>query len=148
MSKHIVVPDEREAQLRAIADAHNVTVADAVGLLVGWAIEQGRVPAGIPGIEVRRDGSNVVIDFGAFTRTYELELAKAFAVALKWYSRPKTTAFSEILEAFSGAEVVGISRRGTAIKIAGDDGTERTLAPSIARELAEIIERTSGANPL
>lgn len=144
MPKHVVIPDEREAKLRQIAAANNVTVADAVGLLITWAIEHGKVEPGLPGIDVRRDGPNVVIDFGDFVRVYDLKLAHAFAVALNWYSRPKASSpVSEILEAFSGAEVVGISRRGTSIKIAGDNGTERTLAPSIARELSEIIARTA-----
>jgi hypothetical protein len=143
MPKHVVLPDEREAQLRAIAATHNVTVAESVGLLVGWAIEQGKVEAGIPGIEIHRNGDTVEIDFGTFRRVYTVELARAFAVALRWFARPKGTQFSDILEALSGAEVIGLSRRGTSIKIAGDEGDERTLAPSIARELADLIERSA-----
>lgn len=148
MAKHIVLPDEREAQLRAIAAAHNVTVAESVGLLVGWAIEQGKVEAGIPGIEIRRAGDTVEIDFGSFKRVYSPELSKAFAVALRWFAGPRKTHVSDILEAFAGADIVGISRRGTSVKIVGDNGQERTLAPSIARELAGLIECSLSNKPL
>ncbi|MET3925982.1 hypothetical protein [Devosia sp. 2618] len=140
MSKHVVIPDEREAKLKQIADAHNVSVSEAVGLLIGWAVEQGKVKAGIPGIEIRRDGDAVEIDFGAFKRTFTVELAKAFSTALRYFARPKDTAFSHILEALSGADVVGLSRQGTSIKVVGDNGVKRTLAPSVARELAWLID--------
>jgi hypothetical protein len=152
MPKHIVVPDEREAQLRQIAAKHNVTVAEAVGLLIGWAIEQGKVPASIPTIDVRRVGNTVEVDFGEFQRVMPLDLAKAFATTLRWFSTTKAkgipAAVTELAQALSGSHLVGISRRGTSIKIAGENGRERTLAPSIARELAVLIERSAAGNPL
>ncbi|UJW85769.1 hypothetical protein [Devosia sp. SL43] len=152
MPKHIVVPDEREAQLRQIAATHNVSVADAVGLLFGWAVEQGRVPAAIPTIDVSRVGDTVVVDFGEFQRTMPLDLAKAFATSLRWFSTTKAkgipAAVTELAQALSGSHLVGISRRGTSIKIAGGTGKERTLAPSIARELAGLIERSASEAPL
>lgn len=147
MSKHVVLPDEREAQLRLLASANGITVADAVGLLIGWAIEQGRLPASIPTIDVRRVGATVEVDFGEFQRVMPLDLAKAFATTLRWFSTTKAkgipAAVTELAQALSGSHLVGISRRGTSIKIAGDNGAERTLAPSIARELAAVIERTA-----
>ncbi|GHA35018.1 hypothetical protein GCM10007989_33670 [Devosia pacifica] len=143
MSKHVVLPDEREAKLKQIAAKHEITVAEAVGLLIEWAVEHEKVEPGIPGIEIRRDTNNVVIDFGVFRRTYSLEVAKAFSVALRWYARPKGTQFSDILDALSGSEIVGLSRRGTSVKVAGPNGAERTLAPSVARELATLIERST-----
>ncbi|WP_108460232.1 hypothetical protein [Devosia naphthalenivorans] len=152
MPKHIVVPDEREAQLRQIAAKHNVTVAEAVGLLIGWAIEQGKVPASIPTIDVRRVGNEVQVDFGEFQRVMSLDLAKAFATTLRWFSTTKVkgipAAVTELAQALSGSHLVGISRRGTSIKIAGENGRERTLAPSIARELAVLIERSAAGHPL
>lgn len=152
MPKHIVVPDEREAQLRQIAAKHNVTVAEAVGLLIGWAIEQGKVPASIPTIDVRRVGNTVEVDFGEFRRVMALDLAKAFATTLRWFSTTKAdgipAAVTELAQALSGSHLVGISRRGTSIKIAGENGRERTLAPSIARELAVLIERSAADHPL
>jgi|GEM_PF-1509642 hypothetical protein len=147
MPNHIVVPEERYAQLKALAESNSITVADAVGLLVAWAIEQGRVPAAIPTIYVRRVGATVEVDFGQFQRVMPLDLAKAFATALRWFSTTKAkgipAAVTELAQALSGSHLVGISRRGTSIKIAGDNGHERTLAPSIARELAAVIERTA-----
>jgi hypothetical protein len=153
MSRHVVLPDEREAQLRAIAVAHNVTVADAVGLLIKWAIDAGKVPAGIPGIEVQRTAEGIVLNFGDFERTLSLELAQAYATTLRWFATPKADgipfAVTSLAQALSGAHLVGITRRGTSVKVAGLNGEgERTLAPSIARELADIIEHTAASGPL
>lgn len=144
MSKHVVLPDEREAQLRLIAGEHDISVADAVGLLVGWAIEGGKLKPGIPSIEVRRVGDEIVVDVGEFSRTMPLELARAYATTLRWFATPKGAgipfAVTSLAQALSGAHLVGISRRGTSVKLAGEAGGERTLAPSIARELAGWIE--------
>ena len=145
MSKHVVIPDEREAQLVAIAKAHNVSTADAVGLLVNWAVDSGKIARGIPGIEVRRTTDGVVVDFGAFSRELSVDLAKAYVTTLRWFATPKEAgvpfAVTSLAQALSGAHLVGISRRGTSVKIAGPDDTgERTLAPSIARDLADWIE--------
>ena len=144
MSKHVVLPDEREAQLRLIAKQHAVSVAEVVGLLIGWAIEGGRVKPGIPTIDVRRTGDGVEVDLGQFSRTMSPEMARAYATTLRWFATPKgagvSFAATSLAHALSGAHLVGISRRGTSVKLVGECGGERTLAPSVARELADWIE--------
>jgi hypothetical protein len=149
MSKHIVLPDERAAQLLEIAETHKVSVAEAVGLLISWAIESGKVAPGIPGIDVSREDDLIIVDFGSFKRVMPIDLAKAFATCLRWFANTKGNgpqlAARDVSQLFSSASIVGLSKRGTSIKIAGDNGGERTLAFSVARELAIIIDSVAAA---
>jgi hypothetical protein len=142
MSKHVVLPDEREAKLKELAQAHDVSVAEAVGILIGWAIEAGKLQPGIPSIDVYRDAEQIVVDFSTFKREFEPDVAAAFATGLRHLSRPKTTLGLDVIEAFSGLATVGLMRRGTSIKVLGPAGEERALAPSVARELADLITST------
>ncbi|KQN72406.1 hypothetical protein [Devosia sp. Leaf64] len=148
MPKHIVIPDEREAQLRKIMKDHNLpSVADAVALLIGWAVEGGHVAPGVPGIEVSRKANLVTVDFGDFQRVMSVELAQAYAICLRWFASPKGEniglAARHVSEMFSGAHVVGLSRRGPSVKVKGENGVERTLAFSVARDLAELIQKAA-----
>ncbi|MBB4053542.1 hypothetical protein GGR20_003204 [Devosia subaequoris] len=129
-------------------------------------IKADNLDRAIPTIDVIRKGDNVEIDFGDFKRVFGHELAQAFATTLYLFATPKTPngyaafdrenadALNQLSQelrdfnlAMSGAEQhVGVSRRGTSIKIVGEGGRgERTLAPSIARELADIVRAVATA---
>ncbi|KFL30643.1 hypothetical protein JP75_14305 [Devosia riboflavina] len=145
MPKHIVVPDEREKKLVEIAASHNVTVAEAVGLLLNWAIEAGKVQPGIPGIEVRRVAETVEIDFGDFVRVMPLGHAKGFASAIGIMVGPHQTFMHEGVKMIAqidegGERYLGLKRRGNSVKVLGENGEERTLAPSVALDLAALVK--------
>ena len=89
----------------------------------------------------------IEVDFGAFKRTFNVELARAYATSLRWFGTPKAAgipqAVTALAQAVSGADLVGIGRRGTGIEVCGENGAKRILAPSIARDLAEVIADTA-----
>lgn len=152
MPTHIGLPDEHAERIRRFADAQKITMADAIGELIQIAVEAGKIPAGLPGYEVTRSGSTITITAeGGYRRSFNLELAKAFSTGLDRLADKKGDiskgGISGALNglAFIGAEqFVGIKRRGNSIKIIDENGNERTLAPSVARELATIV-RTAAA---
>lgn len=144
MSVHIVIPDERAAQLRMIADKRKLpSVADAVGFLINHAFDTGLVARTLPGVVVTRMGTNVQIDFGDFTKSYPRELARAAATGIRYLAKPRSTemekALAGLVEEFAGFEHVGISRRGTSIKFT-DGAKSRALSPSVALDLAALID--------
>lgn len=161
MPDFIKLPSERVEQLRLLSKSRGLPIADLIAEYVQEQIKLDHLDPAIPTIDVRRVGGRVVIDFGEFKRIFDVEMAEAFAITLRLFATPKTPAshprlsaentdalntFSQDLRdlnlALSGAEKhVGISRRGTSIKVSGENGVgKRTLAPSIARELAAVVE--------
>jgi len=137
----IQLPSERVEQLRALSRNREMPIADLVAEFVNDQIAKGHLDRAIPTIDVRRVGDQVEIDYGAFKRTFGLDLARAYATNLRWFARPKNDALKSAIDVVSGAELVGLSRRGTSVKATGEDGSSaRTLAPAIARELAALIE--------
>lgn len=148
LSVHIVVPDERAAQLRKIAEERHTTVAEVVGLLLNHAYDTGLATRHLPGIEVRRAGKTITVDYGSFTRSFRVDLAETMANALRFFSEPKLPAgfrgtLRETAEALSGIhEHAGLSRRGTSVVIGSGD-ERRVLAPSVARDLANMIEEVA-----
>lgn len=143
MPKHIVVADEREAQLRQIAQAHNVSTADAVSLLIRWAIEAGKVAPGLPDYTVTRKGNLIVADMAGIVRTMSLQEAEAVAGAIQLMAEPKRSDFIEAAKALTLANPVvdelRVKRRGSAIKITGDEGQDKTLSHSVALDLVGMI---------
>jgi len=136
----IQLPSERVEQLRALSRNRDLPIADLIGEFINDQIDKGNIDRAIPTIDVRRVGDHIEIDYGAFKRTFGLELARAYATNLRWFARPKNAALRSAIDVVMGAELVGLSRRGTSVKATGEDGGARTLAPSIARELAAVIE--------
>lgn len=146
MPDFIKLPSERVEQLRALSKVRNTTIANLIAEYVNHEIEAGNLPDAVPGIAVRRRGARVHLDFGDFTKTLDLDLARAFATTLRWLATPKKTgmagALTEAAQALSGAHLVGLSRHATSVKVTGEGGT-RTLAPSVARDLARVIDKAA-----
>jgi hypothetical protein len=155
----IKLPSERVEQLRMLSKRRDVPVADLIGEYVNQQIELGNLEASIPGIEVTCVGDRVSIVCAELNLVLTKEAAEVYARALKLYSEPKRaqqfpgagpealavlTGISQVvrdtsLELSGVTQRLGISRRGTSIKLSGSNGSERTLAPSIARDLAQVI---------
>lgn len=150
MPTHIGLPDEHAERIKSFAQSQNISMADAVGVLLQRAAERGDIPAGLPGYDILRSGDQVTLTIeGGYQRTFERALARAFATALTWFAQSKAkgglpSAMADLAQTVSGAEqYVGIRRQGNAIKIFDLDGNERTLAPSVAAELALMIDRAA-----
>lgn len=159
MPTTIQLPSERVEQLRAISEVRKITIADLIGELVAEHIAKGVIPAGVPGAEVARSGSDVTVQIAGLT-PWKLapDAALAFADMLRAAAAPASAfrealaaraeadrqrfaALREGMAADAAAKLAGLSiaRRGTSVKVQDDAGGERTLAPSIARELADQL---------
>lgn len=145
MPTHIGLPDEHAERIKRFAVSQNISMADAIGELIKLAIDAGKISSDLPGYSVTRAGHTVTVSGeDGYSRTMTTELANAFAATLRWFARPKgasSGSVTELAQSLSGAEHVGIKRQGAAIKIVGNNGKGRVLAPSIARELADLVER-------
>lgn len=145
MTKHLIVADERHAQISQIAETLKVSITEALGLLIGWAVESGKIASpGIPGFAVTRKGNTVIADLGGITRTMSLEHAEAIAGAIRMMAGPEQSLLVEGAKALLllnpvVTEELKVKRRGTSIKITGDDGQDKTLSFSIALEVADMI---------
>lgn len=147
MPDFIKVPSERVEQLRTLSKNRDISIADLIGEFVNDQIAKGHLTNDIPGIAVTRKGELVTVDLGEFSRVMTPELAQAYATCLKWLATPRSagmvTAARDAAEMVSGAHLVGIARRGTSIRLTGENGGERTLAPSVARDLANVVAKVA-----
>ena len=149
MPDFVKLPSERVEQLRILSKARDMSIADLIAEFVRNEIANGRLTHELPGFGVQRIGAEIEVDLGVDKRTFPLEMAHAYATALRWFAAPKAAGhlqtFRDITQNLSGAHLVGIGRKGTSIKLTGDAGGERTIAPSIARDLADWIDSTASS---
>lgn len=140
MPTHIALSDERAAQLRKFGEANGVGIADAVALLINHAIDAGLMDDELPGFHIRRRGAKVALAVdGLFSETLTLDAAHELAGQLDGdvdESRPH-----EIFNLDIGF-ITG--RRGSSIKLKHPaSGGEKTMAPSVARDLARLLRRAA-----
>jgi len=142
MPTQILLPDERAEQLKRFADAEGLTISDAVGALIRLAIEAGKIPDELPGFEVTRHGKSVKIDTGAWTRTLTRDLAKSYADQIRAVTRPILTPGKG--NPFMPIPDLSVTRRGVGVKLVDQkSGTEKTVAPGVAEDVARLIDRAA-----
>lgn len=139
MSVQIVIPDERHAQLQAFAEARAITLADAIGELLNLAIERGLIPDEVPGFKIEAQGDLVSIEAqGAFIKALNRDAARQMAQDARALLDGGIAAFVTL-----PAEL-RLTRRGSGIKLRDTaTGAERTMAPSVARDVVRLIEKAS-----
>jgi hypothetical protein len=144
----IKLPSERVEQLRQLSEARSMSIADLIGEYVQQQIASGALADDIPGINVRRKGKSVELDFGDFKKTYSLPLAGAVVNSIRWLAKPRSpgmqSALADVAATVGGFDQIGLSKQGPAIRIS-EGSKSRTLAPAIANELADLIERTANS---
>ncbi len=142
MPTQILLPDERAEQLKRFAESQGVTIADAVGLLIRDAIEAGKIPDELPGFKVTRRGNSVKIETGAWSRTLTRDLAKSYADQIRAVTRPVLTPGKG--NPFMPIPDLGVTRRGVGVKLVDQkSGTEKTIAPGVADDVARLIDRAA-----
>ncbi|MFD1942747.1 hypothetical protein [Paradevosia shaoguanensis] len=140
MATQIMIPDERAAQLRKIADDHGIKVSDAVGLLISWAIDAGKIEDEIPGIIVMRDGEVINIKLGDWKKTLSLVDADAFAGELRRSIRAALTPAKDNLFMPVDLDAI-VSAHGAGVRIVDRaSGEQKTLSKSIAGDVARMID--------
>ena len=134
----IKLPSERVEQLRTLSKNLNMPIADCIGMFINEQIAKGNLAADVPGFKVERHGDQIKIDTGewlkAMTRGDAAQVAKSIRAMI---TPSKDNPFMPTL----GLEIY---RRGTSLKLKdAETGAERTVARSIASDLANLIERAT-----
>ena len=138
MPDFIKLPSERVKQLRALSKKLDMTIADCVGMFINEQIGKGNLVADLPGFTVVRHGDDVKIDTGEWLKDMTKGDAAQFAMYIRAVLKPSKD------NPFMPTVGLEIFRRGTSLKLKDAmTGAERTVAPSIAADLANLIERAT-----
>lgn len=141
MPKNVNLPVERVQQLEMLAKKWNLSVADVVGELIHQQIEKGELEPDVPGFRIYKDGDEVRIGTDEWDKLVSTQSANNIAKSIRALTTPsKNNPILPLPEGF------GLVRRGTSLKIADKEtGSEKTLAPSVAKDVATMIERAAKA---
>lgn len=136
----IRLPSERTDQLRQLAEHKGVSVADLIGQLVTTEINRLGLNQKI--------GLGKTVDFailenGLFHADFGLGVMHWNASTLLGVANAIENAYDRKGGALDMDAGIEVTRVGTAIKIKSvETGSERTFAPSIAKELVALIRAT------
>jgi hypothetical protein len=137
----IKIPGERADQLKRLADSHNLSMADTIGMLINQEIGAGRLDESLTGLDVTllkdRQIRLSILGIGDLTvkRGHALSLAKSLDEAAARKRRTATLDFDVGLL---------VSGAGPAVKLkAVESDASRVLAPSIARDFANLIRKAA-----
>lgn len=134
----IRIPPRRLEQLRAIGGALNLSVADAVAHLIRKEVAAGTIPAGIPGIAIKKvdDGVSIQIDDGP-AKTLSNGAAWDFVAAIR-------SAVAGKAGTVNMDEGYMFMARGAGFKLAAPwPGEEHSLSRDLALEIAGLIEQAT-----
>lgn len=141
----------RLEQLKAIAAALNLSVAEAVSHMIREKIAAGVIPDTIPGIVARRlnDGVSIQIDDHAAV-TVSPDIAREMAEALRTVADGNHP-FASVLYPDNPSVSYRVSRQGSGIKFElpclGSSKVQPADAPSfspdLAHDLADLIEQAA-----
>ncbi|APX15091.1 hypothetical protein BWR17_03990 [Phaeobacter inhibens] len=139
MPKNINLPTERVQQLERLAEKWKMSVADVVGELIHQQIEKGELERGVPGFRIFKNGKEVHIGTDEWDKQVSAQSASNIANSIRSLITPsKENPMLPLPDGF------GLARRGTSLKLKDTEtGAEKTLAPSIAKDVAEMLERVA-----
>jgi hypothetical protein len=138
MTDLVRLPSERVEQLRALSKKLDMTIADCIGMFINEQIAKGNLAADVPGFTVKRHGDQIKID----TREWLMALTKGDAAQVAKSIRALITPSKD--NPFMPTLGLEIFRRGRSLKLKDAiTGAECTVAPSIASDLANMIERAA-----
>lgn len=139
MPKNINLPTERVQQLEKLAEKWSMSVADVVGELIHQQIEKGELEPDVPGFRIYREGKEVHVGTDEWNKVVSSQSATNIARSIRALISPsKDNPVMPLPEGF------GLARRGTSLKLKDTrTGAEKTLAPSIAKDVADLLERAA-----
>lgn len=145
-STSLALDPVRLAQLRDIAEArHFDNISDLLAAWVRQEVEAGTIPAGIPGVEITEtdDAINVRIDASGFTLAMLGDAAGRFVEIV----REVATGRLSTATVDTGNGIATVKRQGVGIKLIAPDGSTTATSPSIARDIAGILEKHATPAP-
>lgn len=137
-SKMIRVQNRRIDQLKAIAAARNISVADTIGHMIRQEVAAGTIPANIPGIIIKRmdAGVSIQLDDGP-VKVMSLKSAANLAEAI----RDSVALGRKIVGTTCG---YAIEPRGRGFKLSvPDPGEGISLSGDLALDIADQIEQAA-----
>ena len=139
MPRNINLPTERVQQLEKLSEKWSMSVADVVGELIHQQIEKGELEPDVPGFRIEVEGKEVRIGTDEWDKVVSARSASNLAQSIRSILTPsKDNPFMPLPEGF------GVARRGTSLKLKDTEtGAEKTLAPSIAIDVADMLERAA-----
>lgn len=138
MSQMIKLPDERAEQLRTLSKNLGISIAECIGLFINEQIEKGNLEPDVPGFRIIKNdkGYKLKTDIADFRFARQKFLDDA-AKAIRAITKPGTD--NPLMPSPEGMK---LARRGTSIKIIEtSSGKQITLAPSVANDVAGMLER-------
>lgn len=145
-STSLALDPVRLAQLRDIAEAkHYDNITDLLAAWIRQEVEAGVIPDSLPGVTIREDAEsvNVTIDSQAFTLGILREaLGRMIEVTRAIADGKQSTG-----EIDTGNGVATVKRQGVGIKLIAPDGSTASTAPSIARDMADLLEKHAAPAP-
>lgn len=148
-SPTIKLPRERVDQLKSLGEVWNLSVADVIAKMVNQQVEAGVISGDVPGVTVERQGDRFRLDMlNGWDRTFQKigselredrllraqelrQLAKSLRDS---FDLPKGEPLLPTPKGFD------LSRRGRYLKLRDSiTGSERTLPPSVAKDIAKQI---------
>lgn len=141
----------RLEQLKAIAAASGLSIADTVAHMIREKIAAGVIPDDIPGVIVHRvdGGVRIQIDENE-PATVTVETARQIVEALRGVVNGGDSIIN--LQPFAASKSFSVVRQGTGIKFqvpfhgptAKRWNDAPSFSPDLARDLAAVIERAAG----
>ena len=134
----IGISPRRADQIKAIATAKNMSIADAIGAMVRREIAEGTIPNAIPGVVIKKaaNGIQITIDDGS-AKTLRPEGAKHLAATIRNVIGGAPSVVS-IDHGFS------VLRRGNGVKLAIPfPGPEVSFSTDVAGDFADLIDEAA-----
>lgn len=142
-SKTIMISTERHRQIKAIADALGLSIADAISHMINSEIARGTIPADVPGftVEKLKNGVGFTINEDDEPNLMSREAALALAETI--------TDFANGVDVAGGVLNVDhqfvVANRGTgiAISVPTSDGSLKVVSRDVARDVARLLEQAA-----
>lgn len=140
---NIMVAPERHKQIKAIAKALGLSIADAIGRMVNAEIARGTIPADIPGFTIMKvaDSVGFTIRDGDMPNLMTREAAKALAATIADFAVGAETAGA----VYNVDHQFVVANRGTgiAISVPTTDGSMKVVSRDVARDVARLLEQAA-----
>lgn len=144
MAVNLKLHDERGAQLRLIAKARGVTMAQVIEEAIQREIDAGTIPADLPGVTVAKTGNAVKIEMSDFTGEASAVEAAKLADSLREAGEASADVARKKrwLEGMGALTGIKVERMAHGIRLISPlTGKKYPLTFSVASDLAEQIKR-------
>lgn len=141
----IKIPDERAAQLKALADKEGMTVTDLIGRFINREIKAGRLPDETPGFRFNAKGQQVHVEIeGVKAPPMSCNAARSLAKQLEYMASGKSKHRVTLDMDVPSLPEVGRVGTGVYLEFHGTGARgRRVIAPGVALDIARQLRRAA-----